>query len=194
MTKLKIDSLLSLEEYAKQRPVLRAKAIEEKRLRKVFIGPNVTLQFENEATIRYQVQEMLRIEKTFEQEGIQDELEAYNPLIPDGTNLKCTQLIEFPDPQVRKEKLKLLKGIERHTYIQVYGFDRAYAIADEDMERENDEKTSAVHFMRFELTPEMIKAFKGGEAIAVGIDLPAYNHRVGEVDPSTQASLMRDLR
>jgi len=194
MAKITKASLLSLEEYARQRNTLRAEAIREKNIRKVFIGPNVTLQFENEVTMRYQIQEMLRIERTFEEAGILEELEVYNPLVPDGTNLKCTQLIEFPDPDVRKQRLRDLKGLERHTYVQVNGFDKVYAIADEDLPRENDEKTSAVHFMRFELTREMIKAFLGGEAMAMGIDLPAYNHRVDEIAPETQSSLMGDFR
>ncbi len=193
MAKITKDSLLSLEAYAKQRNTLRAEAIKEKNVRKVFIGPNVTLQFENEKTMRYQIQEMLRIERTFEEEGIMDELEVYNPLVPDGSNLKCTQLIEFPDIEERKEMLKKLKGLEKRTYIQVNGFDRVYAIADEDLERENDEKTSAVHFMRFELKADMVEAFKGGEAMAMGIDLPAYNYRVDEIAPETQSSLMADF-
>jgi len=193
MTKIAIDSLLSLEQYAKQRPEIRAEAMRLKRIRSVFVGPNMTLQFENEATIRYQIQEMLRIEKTFEEEGIVDELEAYNPLIPDGTNLKCTQMIEFPDEEERKIKLAELVNIENRTYIQVQGFDRVYAIADEDLERANDEKTSSVHFSRFEFTGEMIAAIKQGAAIAMGSDHPNYNFRVDEIDPETQGSLTEDF-
>jgi hypothetical protein len=193
MTKIAIDSLLSLEQYAKQRPEIRAEAMRLKRVRSVFVGPNMTLQFENEATIRYQIQEMLRIEKTFEEEGIVDELEAYNPLIPDGTNLKCTQMIEFPDEDERKIKLAELVNIENRTYIQVQGFDRVYAIADEDLERANDEKTSSVHFSRFEFTEEMIAAIKQGAAIAMGSDHPNYNFRVDEIDPETQGSLTEDF-
>lgn len=193
MTKIAIDSLLSLEQYAKQRPEIRAEAMRLKRVRSVFVGPNMTLQFENEATIRYQIQEMLRIEKTFEEEGIVDELEAYNPLIPDGTNLKCTQMIEFPDEEERKIKLAELVNIENRTYIQVQGFDRVYAIADEDLERANDEKTSSVHFSRFEFTEEMIAAIKQGAAIAMGSDHPNYNFRVDEIDPETQGSLTEDF-
>jgi hypothetical protein len=154
MTKIARNSLLSLEDYAKQRPEIRTEAMRLKRIRSVFIGPNMTLQFENEATIRYQVQEMLRIEKTFEEEGIMDELDAYNPLIPDGSNLKCTQMIEFPDEEERKVKLAELVNVENRTYIQIQGFDRVYAIADEDLERANSEKTSSVHFSRFEFTTE----------------------------------------
>lgn len=193
MTKIAMDSLLSLEQYAKQRPEIRAEAMRLKRVRSVFIGPNMTLQFENEATIRYQIQEMLRIEKTFEEDGIIDELEAYNPLIPDGTNLKCTQMIEFPDEEERKIKLAELVNIENRTYIQVQGFDRVYAIADEDLERANEEKTSSVHFSRFEFTAEMIAAIKQGAPIAMGSDHPNYNFRVDEIDPETQGSLTGDF-
>ncbi|NCV52128.1 MAG: DUF3501 family protein [Gammaproteobacteria bacterium] len=193
MTKIARNSLLSLEDYAKQRPEIRAEAMRLKRIRSVFIGPNMTLQFENEATIRYQVQEMLRIEKTFEEDGIMDELEAYNPLIPDGTNLKCTQMIEFPDEEERKVKLAELVDVENRTYIQIQGFDRVYAIADEDLERANSEKTSSVHFSRFEFAADMIAAIKNGAAIAMGSDHPNYNYRVDEIDPETQGSLMEDF-
>ena len=193
MTKIARNSLLSLEDYAKKRPEIRAEAMRLKRIRSVFIGPNMTLQFENEATIRYQVQEMLRIEKTFEEDGIMDELEAYNPLIPDGTNLKCTQMIEFPDEEERKVKLAELVDVENRTYIQIQGFDRVYAIADEDLERANSEKTSSVHFSRFEFTADMIAAIKNGAAIAMGSDHPNYNYRVDEIDPETQGSLMEDF-
>jgi hypothetical protein len=193
MSKIARNSLLSLEDYAKQRPEIRAEAMRLKRIRSVFIGPNMTLQFENEATIRYQVQEMLRIEKTFEEDGIMDELEAYNPLIPDGTNLKCTQMIEFPDEEERKVKLAELVDVENRTYIQIQGFDRVYAIADEDLERANSEKTSSVHFSRFEFTTDMIAAIKNGAAIAMGSDHPNYNYRVDEIDPETQGSLMEDF-
>ena len=193
MTKIAIDSLLSLEQYAKQRNEIRAEAMRLKRLRSVFIGPNMTLQFESEATIRYQVQEMLRIEKTFEEDGIMDELEAYNPLIPDGTNLKCTQMIEFPDEEERKVRLAELVDVENRTYIQVQGFDRVYAIADEDLERASASKTSSVHFSRFEFTADMIAAIKNGAAIAMGVDHPKYNYRVDEIDPETQGSLTADF-
>jgi len=193
MTKIERNSLLSLEDYAKQRPEIRSEAMRLKRVRSVFIGPNMTLQFENEATIRYQVQEMLRIEKTFEEDGIMDELEAYNPLIPDGTNLKCTQMIEFPDEEERKVRLAELVDVENRTYIQIQGFDRVYAIADEDLERANQEKTSSVHFSRFEFTTDMIAAIKNGAAIAMGSDHPNYNYRVDEIDPETQGSLIEDF-
>ena len=190
MTKIARNSLLSLEDYAKQRPEIRTEAMRLKRIRSVFIGPNMTLQFENEATIRYQVQEMLRIEKTFEEEGIMDELDAYNPLIPDGSNLKCTQMIEFPDEEERKVKLAELVNVENRTYIQIQGFDRVYAIADEDLERANSEKTSSVHFSRFEFTTDMVAAIKNGAAIAMGSDHPNYSYRVDEIDPETQGSLI----
>ncbi len=193
MTRIARNSLLSLEDYAKQRPEIRTEAMRLKRIRSVFIGPNMTLQFENEATIRYQVQEMLRIEKTFEEEGIMDELDAYNPLIPDGSNLKCTQMIEFPDEAERKVKLAELVNVENRTYIQIQGFDRVYAIADEDLERANSEKTSSVHFSRFEFTTDMVAAIKNGAAIAMGSDHPNYNYRVDEIDPETQGSLIEDF-
>ena len=193
MTKIARNSLLSLEDYAKQRPEIRTEAMRLKRIRSVFIGPNMTLQFENEATIRYQVQEMLRIEKTFEEEGIMDELDAYNPLIPDGSNLKCTQMIEFPDEEERKVKLAELVNVENRTYIQIQGFDRVYAIADEDLERANSEKTSSVHFSRFEFTTDMVAAIKNGAAIAMGSDHPNYSYRVDEIDPETQGSLIEDF-
>ncbi|MEC8126134.1 MAG: DUF3501 family protein [Pseudomonadota bacterium] len=193
MTKIARNSLLSLEDYAKQRPEIRTEAMRQKRIRSVFIGPNMTLQFENEATIRYQVQEMLRIEKTFEEEGIMDELDAYNPLIPDGSNLKCTQMIEFPDEEERKVKLTELVDVENRTYIQIQGFDRVYAIADEDLERASSEKTSSVHFLRFEFTADMVVAIKNGAAIAMGSDHRNYNYRVDEIDPETQGSLIADF-
>lgn len=186
-------SLLPLEEYAKQRKQFRAKVIAHKKNRTVHVGEHVTLVFEDELTIRYQIQEMLRIERTFEEEGIQDELDAYNPLIPDGTNLKATMMIEYEDPSVRARELARLKGIEDRTYIQVNGFERVYAIADEDLERENEQKTSSVHFLRFEFTPQMIAAFKQGEPVAIGIDHPNYQARVDEIAPQVQAALTRDF-
>ena len=193
MSKIVRNSLLSLEEYAKQRPQIRTEAMRLKRIRSVYIGPNMTLQFENETTIRYQIQEMLRIEKTFEEAGIVDELDAYNPLIPDGSNLKCTQMIEFPDEDERKVRLSELVDIENRTYVQIQGYDRVYAIADEDLERANTEKTSSVHFSRFEFTAETVKAIKNGAAIAMGSDHPNYNYRVDEIDPETQGSLIKDF-
>lgn len=194
MSKLAPSSLMSLETYHKERPEFRKRALEHRRRRTVFVGPHVTLQFEDELTIRYQIQEMLRIEKTFDSEGIQDELDAYNPLIPDGSNLKATQLIEFTDPEERKVMLEKLVALEHKTYIQVFGHERVYAIADEDMERSTENKTSAVHFMRFELTPEMIATLKGGAALGMGVDHPEYKHHLEEVAPETQTALVADLK
>jgi hypothetical protein len=193
MVAITANSLLTLEAYAKVRPEFRQAAIAHKKLRKVFVGEHVLMQFEDEQTIRYQIQEMLRAEKTFDAEGIQDELDAYNPLVPDGNNWKATQMIEYSDVNVRDQKLVELKGLERHTYIKVGDHEKVYAIADEDMSRENEVKTSAIHFMRFELSPEMVAAAKAGEPIGVGIDLPAYNYQLDEIAPETQASLIDDL-
>jgi hypothetical protein len=193
MAAISRDSLLSLEAYAKSRKDFRARVLAHKRNRSVRLGENVTLIFEDELTIRYQIQEMLRIEKTFEEEGIQDELDAYNPLVPDGTNLKATMMIEYDDPLVRKRELAKLIGIEDRVYLQVDGFDKVYAIADEDLERENEEKTSSVHFLRFEFTPPMIDALKKGAALAVGVDHANYRARVDEVAPNVQAALVRDF-
>src|SRR5205814_9205362 len=155
-------SLLSLEAYARQRNEFRAKVIEHKKRRNVHLGEHVLLQFEDELTIRYQVQEMLRIEKIFEDAGIQDELDAYNPLVPDGRNWKATLQVEYEDVEELKRARARLKGIEDRVWVQVDGQPRVHAIADEDLERENDEKTSAMHFLRFELTPAMIAALKSG--------------------------------
>jgi hypothetical protein len=193
MTAIARDSLLSLEAYAKARKEFRARVIAHKKNRTLSLGGHVTLIFEDELTIRYQIQEMLRIEKTFEEEGIQDELDAYTPLVPDGSNLKATMMIEYDDPVVRKRELARLIGVEDKVYVQVDGFDRVYAIADEDLERENDQKTSSVHFLRFEFEPPMIDALKKGAALAVGIDHPACAVRVDEVAPAVQAALARDF-
>jgi hypothetical protein len=193
MAPISRDSLLTLEQYARERSDFRARVIAHKKNRTVRIGEHVTLLFEDELTIRYQIQEMLRIEKTFEESGIQDELDAYLPLVPDGSNLKATMMIEYEDPLVRKRELAKLKGVEERTYVQVDGFDRVYAIADEDLERENEEKTSSVHFLRFEFTPDMIAGVKAGAALAAGIDHPNYNARIDEVAPQVQASLAQDF-
>ena len=193
MAQISRDSLLTLEAYAKQRKEFRARVIAHKKNRTIHVGRHVTLIFEDELTMRYQVQEMLRIEKTFEEAGIQDELDAYNPLIPDGTNLKATMMIEYDDPVVRKRELAKLIGIEDRTYVQVDGHEKVYAIADEDLERENDEKTSSVHFLRFEFTAPMIDGLKKGAALAVGIDHPNYPVRVDEVAPNVQAALVKDF-
>jgi len=193
MATISRDSLLSLEAYAKSRKDFRAGVIAHKKNRTLSLGGHVTLIFEDELTVRYQIQEMLRIEKTFEEEGIQDELDAYNPLVPDGTNLKATMMIEYDDPVVRKRELAKLIGIEDRTYVQVDGHEKVYAIADEDLERENAEKTSSVHFLRFEFTAPMIDGLKKGAALAVGIDHPDYPVRVAEVAPNVQAALVRDF-
>ncbi len=193
MAQLTPESLWSLEQYAKKRQEFRAQVIAHKKRRSVPVGPHVTLLFEDETTIRYQVQEMLRIERIFEEEGIAHELEAYNPLIPDGTNLKATMLIEYPDPAERAARLRELKGIEDVTYVRVAGFDPVYAIADEDLVRETEEKTSSVHFLRFELTPDMIAALKKGAALGVGIEHPRYSARVDALPAETRAALVADL-
>ena len=186
------DSLLSLEAYAKQRNEFRAKVMEHKKRRTVHLGGHVTLQFEDELTIRYQVQEMLRIERIFEEEGIQGELDAYNPLIPDGANWKATMLIEYPDPEERRRMLGVLKGIERRVWVQVDGAERVYAIADEDLERETAEKTSSVHFLRFELSPAMRDRLRNDAKVGVGVDHPKYTAAL-ELAREVRASLASDL-
>jgi hypothetical protein len=193
MPKLSRDSLMTLEAYAKARKDFRAKVIAHKKSRTVHLGDHVTLLFEDELTIRYQVQEMLRIEKIFEDEGIQDELDAYNPLIPDGRNLKATMLIEYEDVAERQAALAKMKGIEDKVWVQVEGSKKVYAIADEDLERENDTKTSSVHFVRFELTQEMAEALKYGVALAMGIDHPAYSVTLDALPPAARTALVKDL-
>ena len=193
MAQISRDSLLTLEAYARQRKDFRTRVIAHKKNRTLHLGAHVTLIFEDELTMRYQIQEMLRIEKTFEEAGIQDELDAYNPLVPDGSNLKATMMIEYDEPDVRKRELSRLKGVEDRVYVQVDGHGRSYAIADEDLERENDSKTSSVHFLRFEFSPEMIASFKAGAAVAAGIDHPNYTVRVDEVAPAVQTALVRDF-
>jgi hypothetical protein len=187
------DSLMTLEAYTKARPVLRTEIIEHKKTRSVQLGNHVTLLFEDEKTLRYQVQEMLRIEKIFEEEGIQSELDAYNPLVPDGSNFKATMLIEYANEIERKAALAKLIGIEDRLFIQVEGQPRVYAIADEDLERENEEKTSAVHFVRFELTPDMKRALQGGAQMMLGCDHPNYPAHLEELSEKTLASLLNDL-
>ena len=186
------DSLLSLEAYAKQRNEFRAKVMEHKKRRTVHLGGHVTLQFEDELTIRYQVQEMLRIERIFEEEGIQHELDAYNPLVPDGANWKATMLIEYPDAEERRRMLGVLKGIERRVWVQVDGAERVYAIADEDLERETEEKTSSVHFLRFELSQAMRERLRQDAKVSVGVDHPKYSAAV-ELAPEVRAALAKDL-
>ncbi len=187
------DSLLSLEAYARQRKEFRAKVMAHKRDRTVHLGAHVTLVFEDELTLRYQIQEMLRIERTFEEQAIQDELDAYNPLMPNGRNFKATMMIEFAEAEERKRALSKLKGIEDRVWVQVEGCARVYAIADEDLERENEEKTSAVHFLRFELDDEMARALKYGVGLAMGVEHPNYQAEVGAVAANVRASLTQDL-
>jgi Protein of unknown function (DUF3501) len=186
------SDLMSLEQYARSRPQFRSRVIEHKRRRTVAVGPHTTWCFEDRLTVQYQVQEMLRAERIFEADGIRQELDAYNPLIPDGTNLKATLLIEYPDPAERQQALARLKGIERRCYVAV-GEERAYAIADEDLERENDEKTSAVHFLRFELSAEARRGVVSGSPVTVGVDHPNYAHSV-RLSPEAHAALGADLR
>jgi hypothetical protein len=193
MKKLVPTELLSLERYARERPAFRTRVLEHKRDRQMAIGPNVTWLFEDRLTIQYQVQEMLRAERIFEPEGIEEELESYNPLIPDDANWKVTLLIEFPEEGERRRQLGLLKGIEDRCWVQVGGHDPVFAIADEDLERENAEKTSSVHFLRFELAAPMVAALRDGAELSMGIDHPAYQHAVRPVKPATRASLLADL-
>ncbi|TCS73950.1 uncharacterized protein DUF3501 [Sulfuritortus calidifontis] len=193
MPKITRDSLMSLEAYAKARPEFRTKIMAHKKNRIVHLGTHITLHFEDELTMRYQVQEMLRAERIFEEEGIQEELDAYNPLVPDGSNWKATMMIEYPDIEERKVKLAELKGVENRVWVQVAGHDKVYAIADEDLERENEEKTSSVHFMRFELAPAMVNAAKAGAAIGVGVDHPAYMEAVSPLPANIRDSLTADL-
>jgi hypothetical protein len=193
MDKLTRDDLYSLEKYAELRPQFRADVMKHKRNRVVPVGPNVTLHFEDRFTMQYQIQEMLRAERIYEAEGIQDELEAYNPLIPDGSNWKATMMVEFDDVEERKRALARLIGIEDKTWVQVSGFEKVYAIADEDMERDTEEKTSSVHFMRFELTPEMADAVKSGAAVSMGVDHDNYHHQVEPLPQGIRDSLAGDL-
>jgi len=191
--KLRPEDLFSLEQYAKQRAQFRPKVIAHKRNRTLQCGPNATWLFEDRLTVQYQVQEMLRIERIFEAEGIADELAAYNPLIPDGSNWKATLLIEFPEVNERRVALARMKGIEDRCWVQVAGQARVFAIADEDLERENDEKTSSVHFLRFELTPAMVAAAKGGAAVSIGMDHDAYRHAIEPLPAAAREALVRDL-
>ena len=191
--KLSVGDLLSLERYARERVAFRTKVLEHKRARQLAVGPNTTWLFEDRLTVQYQVQEMLRAERIFEPEGIEEELSSYNPLIPDGTNWKATLLIEFPDEQERRRELSKLKGIEDRCWVQVSGQERVFAIADEDLERENDEKTSSVHFLRFELTPAMIAALRGGASLGAGVDHDHYRHAVAAVSEATRKALIADL-
>ena len=193
MPQITRESLMSLEAYAKARPEFRARVMAHKKNRLVHLGEHLTLVFEDELTIRYQIQEMLRIEKTFEEAGILDELEAYGPLVPDGSNWKATMMIEYPDEAERRAMLAKLKGIEDRVWVQVMDCARVHAIADEDLERENEEKTSSVHFLRFELTPEMVKAAKNGAAISMGVDHALYMQET-VVPQNVRDSLAGDLQ
>lgn len=193
MKKLTRQDLLSLEQYSQDRPRLRSEVIAHKRLRNVQIGPNMTWCFEDYTTIRYQVLEMLRAEKIFEGLGIQGEIDAYNPLIPDGRNWKVTLLLEFPDPVERRAALENLIGVEDRCWIRVSEMERVFAIADEDMERENDEKTSAVHFLRFELSPSMVEAMQSGASLSLGVDHDQYRHHQSPLPAAVRDSLCRDL-
>jgi len=193
MTKVTRESLMTLEAYAKARPEFRQQIIAHKKLRSVHLGEHVNLLFEDEKTIRYQIQEMLRVEKIFEEEGIQHELASYTPLIPDGSNFKATMLIEYRDEKARKEALAKMHGIERQVWIQVEGAAKVFAIADEDLERENEEKTSSVHFLRFELTPDMAAALKYGVSLSVGVTHPAYSAIVSPLSNDQRNALVADL-
>jgi hypothetical protein len=193
MQKLTRDDLMSLEQYAEQRPEFRDTVMAHKRNRRLNLGTNAALYFEDRLTMQYQVQEMLRIERIFEATSINEELAAYNPLIPDGCNWKATFMVEFPEEEERREMLKRLRGIEDRVYVQVADFDRVFAISDEDMERSDDDKTSAVHFMRFEFPPEQAKALKSGAAFVAGIDHENYQVDVGPVADNIRESLLNDL-
>jgi len=185
--------LLPLEHYARERAAIRGRMIGYRAARRLEVGPNCSWSFEDRETVRYQVQEMLRTERIFEPDGIAEELAAYNPLIPDGRNFKATLLLEYPDPQQRALRLQELRGIERHCWLQVSGHARVLAHADEDLERENADKTAAVHFLRFELDPAMAASLKRGAALSAGIDLPAYAHTVDPVPDTLRAALLADL-
>ncbi|MHB1292173.1 MAG: DUF3501 family protein [Sulfuricella sp.] len=192
MSKLSRDDLYSLEKYAAIRPEFRARVMEHKKHRRVRIGDHAALYFEDALTMQYQVQEMLRLERIFEPEGIQEELDVYNPLIPDGSNWKATFMVEYEDEGERRAALARLIGIEKHVWVQAEGCGKVYPIANEDLERETEDKTSAVHFLRFELTPEMVAAVRQGAAVRAGIDHPGYREEV-EMPPQVRDSLAGDL-
>ena len=187
------DSLMTLEAYARARPAMRAEVMEQKKLRRVKLGENILLIFENELLIRYQIQEMLRVEKIFEEDGIRHKLESYVPLLPTGSNFKVTMQIEYADENQRREMLARLKGVEDRVWVRIDGFDPVFAIADEDLERENEQKTSAVHFLRFELSAGMVAAAKSGAALSVGVDHPHYTTSTGALPEPVRASLAADL-
>lgn len=188
------DSLMTLEAYAKARSAMREQVMAQKQLRRIALGEHILLIFENELLIRYQIQEMLRVERIFEEDGIRHELETYVPLVPTGSNFKVTMQIEYADEAERHRMLALLKGVEDRVWVRVDGFDPVFAIADEDLERENEKKTSAVHFLRFELSAAMVAAAKGGAVLSVGVDHPHYTASTGPVPEAVRASLAADLR
>jgi Protein of unknown function (DUF3501) len=191
--KLAASELMSLEQYARERPAFRARMIEYRRGRQLSVGEHCTWSFEDRQTVQYQVQEMLRTERLFEPEGIAEELGVYNSLVPDGSNLKATLLIEFVDPVERAKRLMELRGFERHCWMRVQGFEPVLAIADEDLSRENETKTSAVHFLRFEFAAAMIAGLKGGAAFAAGVDLPNYRHSVEPLPETLRRVLVEDF-
>ena len=193
MKKLTRQDLFSLEKYAEIRPQFRTQILQHKNKRRVAVGPHTTLFFEDRQTIQYQIQEMLRVERIFEADGIQEELDVYNPLIPDGTNWKATFMIEFEDPEDSRQSISEMIGIEHSVQIKVAGFDPVTPIANEDLSRENSDRKSLVHFLRFELMPEMIAAVKKGAAISVAIDHPAYRYQTDALPEATRASLIKDL-
>jgi hypothetical protein len=193
MRKLAASDLLSLEQYARERAAIRARMIGHRQQRRLHLGAHCTWSFEDRDTVRYQVQEMLRAERIFEPAGIAAELAAYNPLIPDGANLKATLLVEYPDPDERARRLQELLGIERRCWLQVAGQPRVFAVADEDLERSTDTKTAAVHFLRFEFTPAMIAALRGGAALSAGIELAAYPVHIDPVGAELRAALLQDF-
>lgn len=193
MENLKPEDLMSLEEYHEKRPDFRREAVAHKEKRKVYIGPNATLFFEDRLTMQYQVQEVLRAEKIFKREEIEDELSAYNPLIPDGSNLKATFMLEYDDREERQRKLAQFVGIEDTLWVRVGKHDKVYPIADEDMERDSVERTSSVHFLRWELTDDMVADAKNGAPIGVGLDFDAYNHQVDPVPEDTRKALVEDF-
>jgi Protein of unknown function (DUF3501) len=191
--KLAATDLMGLEQYARERGAFRGRVLDHKRARRLQVGPNTTWSFEDRLTIQYQVQEMLRVERIFEPEGIAEELAAYNPLIPDGSNWKVTLLIEFAQPEERRRQLQALKGIEARCWVEVAGLARVFAIADEDLPRENEAKTSAVHFLRFELDPAMVSALRAGAALGAGVDHGHYRYAVTPVPEPVQRALLADL-
>ncbi|OSM01422.1 putative Fe-S oxidoreductase-like protein [Magnetofaba australis IT-1] len=193
MDKLTREDLYSLEKYAEIRPEFRQQVMAHKKIRVIPVGPNATFHFEDRLTMQYQVQEMLRAERIFEAAGIAEELAVYNPLIPDGANWKVTFMLGYPDIEERRRKLAILHGVETRCWVRVAGFDPVFAIADEDLERDNEEKTSSVHFLRFELTPEMAAAAKAGAGISIGVDHPEYAHQVAPLPEAQRASLAADL-